>query len=115
MNSALTRYRIIAYVVGVGLLVLVLIAVPLKYIGGDDTLVAIVGPIHGFLFIVYLLCALDLAVRCRWPLVKAVVIMAAGTIPFMSFICERRVTREVRARAEAAAVAQPASPTTSPG
>jgi integral membrane protein len=113
VNAALIRYRIIAYVVGVGLLVLVLIAVPLKYLAGDPTPVAVVGPIHGFLFIVYLLAALDLTVRCRWPLVKAVLVMAAGTIPFLSFVAERKVTREVRARTEEPGVADPAP--TSPG
>ncbi|HEV8565727.1 MAG TPA: DUF3817 domain-containing protein, partial [Actinoplanes sp.] len=50
MQGALIRYRIIAWTVGVVLLVLVLVAMPIKYIGGNDALVAIVGPIHGFLF-----------------------------------------------------------------
>ncbi|MGE5764421.1 MAG: DUF3817 domain-containing protein, partial [Mycobacterium leprae] len=47
--KALTRYRVLAYVVGVWLLLLVLVAMPLKYVGGNDALVAVVGPIHGFL------------------------------------------------------------------
>lgn len=93
---ALRRYRVGAWVVGVGLLVLVLVGVPLKYIGGDSTVVAIVGPIHGFLYMAYLLLTADLAFRDRWPVVRTVLVALAGTIPFVSFIAERRVTRRLR-------------------
>jgi integral membrane protein len=66
VQGALTRYRIIAWIVGVVLLVLVLVAVPIKYIGGNDSLVAAVGPIHGFLFMVYVVLTFDLCSSC-WP------------------------------------------------
>lgn len=99
MSSALTRYRVMAYVVGVMLLVLVFVAMPVKYVGGDDTLVAVVGPAHGFLFMVYLVTALNLAVVRRWAPVRTVVVMLAGTIPFLSFVMERKVTREEQAAA----------------
>ena len=102
VGGALARYRVIAYVVGVGLIVLVLIGVPLKYAGGNDSVVAVVGPLHGVLFIVYLLATADLAVRCRWSLLRTGVVMLAGTIPFCSFVAERDVTRRVRASALAA-------------
>ena len=54
MQGALTRYRIIAWIVGVVLIVLVVVGMPLKYLGDNDTVVAAVGPAHGFLFMVYL-------------------------------------------------------------
>src|SRR6185312_3575955 len=62
--GALLRYRILAYVVGVGLAVLVFIGMPLQYLGHTKAVVAVVGPIHGFLYIVYLAAALDMARRC---------------------------------------------------
>ena len=92
MQGALTRYRIIAWVVGVGLLALVLVGMPLKYIGGNDTVVAIIGPIHGFLFMIYLVLTFDLARRARWPFLRMILVMAAGTIPFLSFWAERKVS-----------------------
>lgn len=91
------RYRVIAYVVGVGLVILVFIAVPLKYLADQPKLVAIVGTLHGFLYMVYLLMCLELAFRRRWSLVRTVLVMAAGTIPFMSFVAERKVTRDIEA------------------
>ena len=94
----LLRYRIMALVTGTLLLVLVLVAVPLKYAADSPGLTSVVGVAHGFLFMVYLLATLDLGIRLRWHPVKLVVVMACGTIPFASFIAERRITREVRAR-----------------
>ncbi len=96
MSSPLTRYRLMAYVVGVVLLILVFVAVPLKYAADAPGLVAVVGPVHGFLYIVYLATALDLAVRRRWPVPRTLVVLLAGTVPFLSFVVERRVTRSER-------------------
>ncbi|WP_030439750.1 DUF3817 domain-containing protein [Actinoplanes subtropicus] len=92
MQGALTRYRIMAWTVGVGLLALVLVGMPLKYLGHDDTVVAIIGPIHGFLFMIYLVLTFDLARRAHWPFLRMILVMAAGTIPFLSFWTERKVT-----------------------
>jgi integral membrane protein len=93
--TALQRYRVIAWVVGAGLLVLVFVAMPLKYFADRPGVVAVVGPIHGFLYVLYLLCALDLAVRNRWQLTRTVLVMLAGTVPFLSFVAERKVTAGV--------------------
>jgi integral membrane protein len=58
--------------------------------------VAVLGPLHGFLYIVYLLNAVDLAFRCRWPLLRTVLVMLAGTSPFLSFVAGRKVSRLLR-------------------
>ena len=94
MHGALIRYRIIAWVVGVCLLALVFVGMPLKYLAGNDTVVAIVGPAHGFLFMIYLVLTFDLARRVGWRFGRMVLVMAAGTIPFLSFWAERKVSRE---------------------
>jgi integral membrane protein len=94
-HGALLRYRIIAWVVGLGLITLVLVGLPLKYAADNASVVEIVGPAHGFLYIVYLLATVDLAIRMRWPVLRTLLLMAAGTIPFLSFVAERYVTRQV--------------------
>ena len=101
MKGALIRYRVMAYIVGVMLLVLVFIAMPVKYLGDDPSLVETVGPIHGFLYVVYLVFTVDLAFRLKWPFGRMLLIMLAGTIPFMSFVAERWVTRNAPAEATA--------------
>ncbi|KJE24469.1 integral membrane protein [Frankia torreyi] len=111
VRAALLRYRVIAYVVGVGLILLVCVGVPLKYAGGNDTVVAAIGPIHGVLYMVYLACAYDLASRCRLPLRQTILVMLAGTIPFLSFVAERRVSALIRRKHLAApAGTRPARP-----
>lgn len=99
MSGALTRYRVMAYVVGVWLILLVLVAMPLKYFADSPTMVEIVGPVHGFLYMAYLVTAVDLAFRARWPALRTVLVMLAGTVPFVSFVAERKVTRELSAAA----------------
>jgi integral membrane protein len=96
MTGALLRYRIMAYVVGVCLLILVFVGMPLQYAAGKPAVVAIVGPIHGFLYIVYLVAALDLARRARFTLWQMVGMVAAGFLPFLAFYVEHLVTKRVR-------------------
>lgn len=99
MTSPLLRYRVMAYIVGVLLVVLVFIGMPLKYLGGVPEVVAVVGTAHGFLYMVYLVTALDLAIRRRWRIGKILVVFAAGLVPFLTFYVERRVTTEESLRA----------------
>jgi integral membrane protein len=99
VGGALLRYRIMALVTGTLLVVLVFVAVPLNWWAHMHGPVAVVGTAHGFLFMVYLVTALDLGVRRRWPLLRLGLVMIAGTIPFASFVAERKVTREVRGSA----------------
>jgi len=101
--KALARYRVLAYIVGVVLVTLVLVAVPLKYAADTPQLVQTIGPIHGVLYIVYLLATFDLATKARLPFRRTILVMLAGTIPFVSFVAERTVTRDVRARLAAGA------------
>lgn len=96
LGGALLRYRIMALVTGTLLVVLVFVAVPLDWWADQHGPVAVVGTAHGFLFMVYLVTALDLGVRRRWPLLKLGLVMIAGTIPFASFVAERKITREIR-------------------
>jgi integral membrane protein len=95
MQPALRRYRVIAYVVGVLLLVLFAVAMPLKYLAGRPMLVETVGPLHGFLYVVYLVLAFDLARRAGWSLRRTAMFLIAGTIPGASFVAERRATHLV--------------------
>jgi len=102
MTGALKRFRVMAYVTGVLLLVLVVVAMPLKYVWHEPLLVSVVGPLHGFLYMVYLVVAFDLAVRAKWTFARTLAILLAGTIPAMSFVAERKVTSWIQQRDTAA-------------
>ncbi|RJQ78617.1 DUF3817 domain-containing protein [Pseudonocardiaceae bacterium YIM PH 21723] len=105
MQAALTRYRVMSYVVGVMLLLLVLVAMPLKYLADQSGPSAIIGPLHGFLFVVYLWAAFDLSMKNKWAPLYTLGVLVAGTIPFASFIVERKVSRRVSERMAATSAA----------
>jgi len=95
--AALTRYRVMAWIVGVLLIALVLVAVPVKYIGHVDEPVTVLGTLHGWLYFIFFVLACDLAVRARWSLKDTVLTVLAGTVPLLSFYAERVATRRTRA------------------
>jgi integral membrane protein len=106
VNAALTRFRVMAYVTGTMLLVLVVVAMPLKYLGHSPTLVSIVGPTHGFLYMVYLVTGFDLAVRNRWSFRRTLLLLFGGVVPALSFFAERKATGWVRDEQSGAALAR---------
>lgn len=96
LEGALARYRVMATVVGVGLIALVFVGMPLQFGAGLPVVVKIVGPLHGFLYILYLVAALDLARRARFSFLEMLAMVGAGLLPFLAFIIERRITHRVR-------------------
>ena len=98
IRGALLRYRVMAWVVGVLLVVLVVVGMPLKYLGGNDAVVVATGVPHGWLYMVLLITAYDLGRRVRWPWLRLILIAAAGTVPFLSFVAEHYATQDARAR-----------------
>lgn len=103
MRNALIRYRIMAYTVGVLLVVLVCVGLPLKYLGHDDRVVTWTAIPHGWLYMILLITAFDLGRRARWTWRRLLLIALAGTIPFLSFVAERSATKDVRRKLAAAA------------
>lgn len=96
VRSALLFYRIMAYIVGTLLVVLVVIGMPLKYFWHDDRVVTWTGIPHGWLYMVLLISAYNLGRRVGWSLKWFVLIMLAGTIPFLSFVAEHYARLDVQ-------------------
>jgi integral membrane protein len=101
VKAALTRYRVMAWIVGVLLALLVFYAMPMKYLADDSGPVHVIGVVHGYMFIGYLVTAADLWLRCRWRPGFAVLVCLAGTVPFFSFVAEHKVTVRTRALIDA--------------
>ena len=89
-------YRIAAYATGVMLLVLTT-SVVLHHGFGDERLTWS-GPVHGFLYMGYLVATALLGASMGWRIKRMVLVALAGMVPMMSFVAERSVTREVRRR-----------------
>jgi integral membrane protein len=95
--TILTAYRVMSYVTGVLLVILVFVGLPLKYAADSPDVVAVVGTAHGFLFMVYVVLVLALGFVARWSIGKIVGVALAGTIPLAVFFVEPRVVRTERA------------------
>ena len=108
MKAAVLRYRVMAYVTGVVLIVLCFVGIPLQ-VAGYPAVANDVGVLHGILYIIYLVVAWILARKLRLATKPTVLMLLAGTIPVMTFIVERWVTRRFINPALAAQT-QPAQP-----
>ena len=111
VEPALLRYRIVALIVSVLLMVLFCVGLPLQYAGGHGQVDEVVGIAHGvFFYPLYILLTFDLGRRVRMHPVQILLTAAAGTIPLVSFYAERRTTHYMRdreARLEREAATQP--------
>ena len=98
VRGALLRYRVTAYIVGTLLILLVCVAVPLKYFGPHDgRWVTYTGIPHGWMYMVLLITTFDLGRRVRWGIGRMGIIALSGLIPFLTFWAEHRARLEVEA------------------
>jgi integral membrane protein len=93
VEAAVLRYRVMAYVTGVVLVVLCFVGIPLQ-VAGHPAVANDVGVVHGILYIIYLVAAWLLARGLGLAVKPTVIMLLAGTIPIMTFIVERWVTRK---------------------
>lgn len=93
LRGSLFRYRVMAYTTAVLLIVLVFVGIPLQVAYNRTEVVKIVGTIHGYCYIVYLFAAFDLTRKLKIKLVKMILVLLAGTIPFCAIVAERLLTR----------------------
>jgi integral membrane protein len=104
-RTRLTFFKVMAFIVGIGLLVLV-VEMVLSYgfgMKGDDNPLHWWPQPHGFIYMVYLVATALLGFKVGWTLPKMVGVMLAGCVPFLSFWVERKVAREVEAQLASAA------------
>ena len=92
MEKALARFKFIAYLAGV-VLILFTIEITLKYSGILE--IPWFAQLHGIVYMVYVVIAFDMSRKAKLSLRETFLILIAGTIPVMSFIAENRIRRRV--------------------
>jgi integral membrane protein len=95
-SSVIRQLRIIGLIEGVSFLVLLGIAMPLKYLADMPRAVSVVGMAHGVLFILYLAALAHAHVTVRWPMRRALTVLAAAVLPLGPFFVEGSLRREQR-------------------
>lgn len=93
-NKALKRFRLVAILEGVSFLILLLIAMPLKYLAGIPEMVKYVGWAHGVLFILYVILLLQCSIELSWKFGRIVWAFVASLLPFGTFVLDKQLKRE---------------------
>lgn len=99
-RKALTFFKVMAFIVGIGLLILV-VEIVLEYgtsMKGEQNPLHWWPQPHGFIYMIYLVATANLGFKVGWSLPKMVGVMLAGCVPFLSFWVERKVAADVEGR-----------------
>jgi integral membrane protein len=96
LNTSIGRLRLVGIAEGISFLVLLGIAMPLKYVAGLPQAVKIFGWMHGLLFILYVVALINAAFVHRWSIWRALVAFVASLVPFGTFALDARLRREER-------------------
>lgn len=100
LPSPLGRLRLLGLAEGLSLLILVGIAVPIKYISHDPSLVRAIGPIHGLLFLLYVLNTLHVGVEYGWRFQQTTwKVLLACIVPFGTFYIDHRILAPLQRQA----------------
>ncbi|MCU0424508.1 MAG: DUF3817 domain-containing protein [Candidatus Kapabacteria bacterium] len=104
LKTQLGRLRIIGYAEGVSFLVLLFIAMPIKYIGGNPQPVRVTGMIHGLLFVLYVLQVIQAKIEYEWSIKTLMLGLLASVLPFGPFIADAKIFREAASASSSAHV-----------
>lgn len=91
LRSSIHTLRVLALSEGVSFLLLLGVAMPLKYLAGLPFAVLVVGWIHGILFMLFCLVLAYVYFKHRWPFLRAAGVFVAALLPFGPFIIDRRM------------------------
>lgn len=91
LSNVLNRFRAISAIEGLSFLLLVFIAMPIKYIGENPYPVKIFGMIHGVLFIIFMISLFETKVRKSWDTGLTFQLFVLSLIPFGAFFIEKKV------------------------
>lgn len=95
--KSVNNFRKVAVLEGWSFLILLFIAMPVKYILAYPLLVKYVGWVHGALFIAYVLLLISAAIAAGWKLGKIAWAFVASLIPFGTFILDKQLKQELKA------------------
>jgi len=91
----LQRFRLIAFSEGASFIILLFVAMPLKYLAGLPLAVRLVGMLHGVLFIAFVLALIWVSIERTWPLRRALLAFVSSIVPFGTFVFDRSLRREI--------------------
>lgn len=86
-------FRLISFLEGISYLLLLFVAVPIKYFQGDESYVKMLGMPHGILFIGYIVLAIIIQKKMKWNLKNLGIVSLASIVPFGTFYIDKKYFR----------------------
>ncbi len=97
-TSSIGRLRLLAFLEGVSYLALVFVAVPIKWLMGEPWLVQAIGPVHGGLFVLFLLSAVQVSIEQSWKFGQTTwKVLLSSLIPFGTFYIDKKILSPIHA------------------
>lgn len=94
LKNSLSRLRLVGYLEGASFLLLLGVAMPLKYLADMPEMVRVMGSAHGLLFLLYIAAVANAASDYRWPFRRILAALVASVLPGGPFVFERRLRAE---------------------
>jgi integral membrane protein len=98
LGTQIGRLRLLGILEGSSFILLLFVAMPLKYLAGRPEMVRVVGMAHGLLFVAFVFAVLQVAFEFRWPLKRVLAALAASVLPFGPFVLDARLLRGLESR-----------------
>lgn len=95
LKSPLGIFRVVSLAEGISYILLMFIAMPMKYMAGKPLMVSVFGSIHGGLFVFFMIALIYAAMDRDWRLPRVLVCFIASILPFGAFVLERSLKREM--------------------
>jgi integral membrane protein len=95
-TTTIGRLRLYGFLEGMSLLILVFIAMPVKYYLGDPGLVRSIGPVHGALFLLFVVGALHAGLTHRWQYLTIFKVLISSFIPFGNFYVDQKILNKLQ-------------------
>ena len=84
-------FRVVGFLEGLSFILLLFVAMPIKYIGGNNSFVKMLGMPHGLLFVAYVFLAIFLAIEEEWGFKNSFLVLIASVIPFGTFYVDHKI------------------------
>lgn len=96
MTRMIDIYRKTALIEGISYLILLFVAMPLKYLFNVPAAVKYFGWMHGILFLAFLTSLLIASIKYRWHVLRICIYLVASVLPFVPFLLDKQLKREYR-------------------
>lgn len=94
LKTTIGRLRVVGFLEGMSFLILLGIAMPLKYIWQMPAAVQVVGMLHGVLFVAYILLVIQAKIEYSWSFKKMALALAASILPLGPFIADKKLFKD---------------------